>query len=182
MSKKFLKKTERNPARESIIFVIIVVIILIAFIYTVKFYMNNAKPYATSNQKQLNYLDFKMNFIPSTQIGEKVKIEMSMKNISDKEISLDFPYSSEVDFQIYREDNWIFFKVPTLVWSSAIASHSIPFHHVITLKPGQSKIFTAIWDQTNQKGEPVKIGDYNVIGKVVTSDFSIALTVKGRGK
>ncbi len=181
--RKFLKKVERNPLKEAVVFVVLIVMILVTFVLVVRYFMNNEKPFATSDKKQLGYLSFKMLFdgeeSSSYNLGQPIDVSMVVKNVSDKPVELNFPYSSEVDFLVYREENWILFKVPALVWSSSIEAKNYKKPHSIIIPPEGTKVFSARWMQKNQNGSPAKPGSYRIVGKMVTNDFSIALSLKG---
>ncbi len=183
-SRKFMKKKDQNPKRELFLFFLILFTMIIGSIYLIRYKISTEKPFIASSTKQLGYLDFKMEFDTkgSYREGQPVNMKMFLKNISDKQLEITFPYSVEVDFLVFREDDWIFFKVPTLVWSYAIAQKSYEKPHTLTLKPGETKVFAAEWPQEMQDGSPAKPGNYNIIGKIHTTDFSISLSLRGKSE
>lgn len=107
-----------------------------------------------------------------------MNLKMKITNTSSKPITLNFPNSNEVDFLVYREDNWFFFKLPTLIWQSSIYNKNVKKRHSIILNPKESKSFPSVWPQIDQNGIPVKPGVYRIVGNVVTDDFTVSLTLQ----
>lgn len=179
---KFLKKTEKNPLKEVAVFIFLIVIILAVFILTVRAFIQNEqkKPFLTQNQKQLDYLSFEL-YLPQKQHevedGQPVEVSMVVKNISDKPIELNFPYSIEVDFLAYRLDNLILFRLPSLVWCYSIEQKSTKKPHSVILKPNEARVFSAKWNKKTQSGVDIKAGEYKIVGKMITEDFTVSLTV-----
>ncbi len=107
-----------------------------------------------------------------------MNFKMKITNTSSKPITLNFPNSNEVDFLVYREDDWFFFKLPTLIWQSSIYHKNARKRHSIILNPKKSEVFSSVWPQIDQNGTPVKPGIYRIVGNVVTDDFTVSLTLQ----
>jgi hypothetical protein len=179
---KFLKKIERNPIKEALFVIFLLIIILALFVFSVRYFLSikDVKPFLTQSEKQLDYLSFtlytpKLNYTMADD--DIIDINMIVKNISNKPIELNFPYSIEVDFLAYRLDNFILFEIPTLVWTYSIEQKSIKKPHSMIIQPNESKIFAAKWNKKTQKGVNIKGGNYRIIGKMETRDFNISLSL-----
>ncbi|MEW6279584.1 MAG: BsuPI-related putative proteinase inhibitor [Candidatus Eremiobacterota bacterium] len=111
--------------------------------------------------------------------GEPIRVQLSVKNISDKPVTLKFDTTLEFDFVIQRELNMLFVDVPLDVWKYSAKSVPAPRPHVVTIPPGQEKVFTAMWDQRDSSGNPVKPGRYIITGTLNAVDRMESLRVRG---
>ncbi len=112
--------------------------------------------------------------------GEPIKVRLSVTNVSAKPITLQFENSLEFDFVIQQEVNMLFVEVPMDVWKFSAKSVPQAKPHAIVVPPGQEKVFTALWDQTDSAGNPVRPGRYIITGTLTAVDRTESLRVRGQ--
>lgn len=180
---KFEKKTKFtlpvNPLTITVAFLIIALITLGVIRYTI----SRSQPFINKASADLDYLLFRLEMEQEKyHFGEPVKLRMKIQNTSNKPVTLNFPYSEEVDFWVYREDDWLFFKFPTLIWKYSKYKNSVAQPHKITLQPKEVKIFSGVWPQAYQNGKRVPPGIYRIVCKVEANDFAISMTLRGNSE
>ena len=140
--------------------------------------MHSSAPFSEKSNATLECLSFNLEIGEKYHRGEPVNFRMKITNTSSKPVTLNFPKSNEVDFLVYREDNWFFFKLPTLIWQSSTYNKDVKKKHSIILNPKESRVFSATWSQIDQNGVAVKPGIYRVVGNVITDEFTVSLTLQ----
>jgi hypothetical protein len=178
---RFRKKVERDPKKELLIFVLTIVLLLVAFMGTLRYIVIKSSPLRTKADRQLKDLHFslKMDNNSVYSVSEKVLLKLGVKNISEKPVVIEFPSSLECDFLVEQELDLFFVKIPFIVWKYSAKMGDVDTGHSLKIDPGKEKIFKAEWDQTNFKGEPVKPGKYRITGIMNTRKFKISLQLRG---
>ena len=178
MRTKFIKKSKFTFLNNTAIIISIILVCFVVSIFLIRYFVQSSDPFSEKSNVNLDYLSFYLDIGEKYHKGEPIQFRMKITNTSSKPITINFPNSNEVDFLVYREDNWFFFKLPTLIWQSSIYNKDIIKKHSITLNAKESKVFSSTWPQVDQKGNPVKPGFYRIVGNVVTDDFTVSLTLK----
>lgn len=80
--------------------------------------------------------------------GEPVNITLVKTNISSRSRTLTYTTGQRFDFEAVRSDG-------TVVWRWSRGRVFAQQTATITLRPGESQVFTATWDQRNQQGNLV---------------------------
>lgn len=162
------------------IFIGLLCLIACGFVLSVRFYVERTTPMVSKTGKKLGYLEFECRMNKdSYQRGEPVIIFLTARNISDTNVNLRFSTSLETDVEVYREDDFFFFKIPRKVWQYSLVADKILKPHSLELKPGQSKVFQSVWNQCDLAGNQVKPASYLIVCKMLTDDFSISLRLRG---
>ncbi|WP_335870021.1 BsuPI-related putative proteinase inhibitor [Bacillus sp. 2205SS5-2] len=90
--------------------------------------------------------------VEGTVIGEEMKITLSLQNKSSSTYTFQFPTSQMFDYCIYNEQN-------QKVYRHSDGKRFLQSLHTLTLKPGQSKVWTSVW----QMRPDLPGGDYSII-------------------
>ncbi|MCQ2735801.1 MAG: hypothetical protein MJ234_01100 [bacterium] len=181
--RKFEKKKEKSPLFAAKVFVIFFVFVAIISIFLIRFFTERADPFTDRSDTEFSCLSFSLEMGGEKHYyGEPVSLVLKVKNKSDKPVDIDFPYSKEVNFLVYREDDWFFFKTPTLIWQSFLYDKAVPKPHKTVLMPNESKSFNGVWPQEYQDGKKVSPGVYRIVAKVTASDFTVSLRLKGKSE
>ena len=178
MRTKFIQKTKFTFLNNTLIIFFVIFICFVLSILIIRYFIQSSAPFNEKSSATLECLTFNLELGEKYHSGEPVNLKMKITNTSSKPITLNFPNSNEVDFLVYREDNWFFFKLPTLIWQSSIYHKNAKKRHSIILNPKESKSFPSVWPQIDQNGLPVKPGIYRIVGNVVTDDFTVSLTLQ----
>lgn len=182
MRTKFIKKSKFTFLNNTVIIIFIILVCFVISIFLIRYFVQSSDPFSEKSDVNLNYLSFHLDIGEKYHKGEEIKFRMKITNTSSKPITINFPNSNEVDFLVYREDDWFFFKLPTLIWQSSVYNKDIKKKHSITFNAKESKVFSATWPQIDQKGHPVKPGFYRIVGNVITDNFTVSLTLKEDSK
>lgn len=106
-----------------------------------------------------------------------VELRLAITNASPLPDTLEFPTSLQTEFITRRVASFLggLFVFPLEVWRSSYF-HNVS-HHPSTLlfKPGETKVFTALWTfkQTGDEGAPP--GDYRLLAKFYGATFPIRI-------
>ncbi len=104
------------------------------------------------------------------QQGEDIDIKLSVKNITDKPVKLEFETTQSCVFIIRRQVNFVFFSYGMDVWKSSYGKRYEEKENQIVLKQGQKKTFQTAWKQVNAKGESVDPGKYVISAALLTKN------------
>lgn len=85
-------------------------------------------------------------------------MSVSVSNVSDSPVTLTFG-GQEFDLAVFRD------RVLVWRWSQGVAFPAVVT--TLTLQPGESKTYTATWDQKDLLGQPVAAGDYALVGAIM---------------
>ena len=91
-------------------------------------------------------------------LKEKIKIDYSLKNISNKELVVTCPNTPAFGFYILRNNNRIY-NWPKGFYTSIIN---------IVLKPNESKHFISEWEQIDDCGNYISSGEYSIVSGLAT--------------
>lgn len=174
--------TNKDTRYQVPLFFGIVVVLLIAFMAAI-FFIQKSRDAKLGTNAELNSDDlfFRLQIERATfSRGEPIKVRLSVTNVGTKPITLQFANSLEFDFVIQQEVNMLFVEVPMDVWKYSAKSVPQPKPHAIVVPPGQEKVFTALWDQTDSAGNPVKPGRYIITGTLTAIDRTESLRVRGQ--
>jgi len=93
------------------------------------------------------------------QAGETITFVVTLTNRASAPRTLTFPSSQTHDCFVYVADH-------KEVWRHSSGRMFAQVITEVTLKPGESRVFTATWNQTDAKGSPVPPGEYETVGLV----------------
>ncbi len=94
------------------------------------------------------------------QLGEDVRIALTVTNRSRQDFTATFPSAWQADFAVYDRAGKAHWR-----WSAGrMFAQALT---TLTLKPGESRTYQAIWEQLDQRGERVKAGKYSLKGALL---------------
>lgn len=184
--KRRVASDEPEPQSQAKFFVVCLVAVVILFLLALKFFVwrKQANLNTTANL-QSKGLFYKLE-MPRTSYakGEPIDIQLSVRNITSKPISLTFDQDLEFDFLVQSEVNLLFVQVPQDVWRLSADPEHLPKRkpHVITIPPGKEKIFRSTWTQEDYKGKAVEPGRYIISGQLNAKDRQEQLQLRGETK
>jgi hypothetical protein len=81
--------------------------------------------------------------------GEPVDVQLLVKNISEKDVVLNFDTNLEFDFTVQSELDLLFTQIPQNIWQYSSEPEHIPQPkaHSITISPGKEQVFRGTWGQ-----------------------------------
>ena len=101
--------------------------------------------------------------------GERIEMQLTVRNTSDTTAQVDFPTTRTSDFVVVTQNsNAVLWK-----WST----NQPVFGQTLTtlvFQPGETKTFTVTWDQIGDNGVAMNPGTYEARGVLVYSDFDIS--------
>lgn len=80
--------------------------------------------------------------------GEPVNITLTKINVTRRPITLTYTSGQRFEFEALRADGTVVWR-----WSRGMVFTQVT--ETITLRPGETQVFTAVWDQRNQQGNLV---------------------------
>lgn len=89
--------------------------------------------------------------------GEPVNITLVKTNITSENITLSYNTSQRFEFEAVRDDGTVVWRWSRGRFFGQVASN-------VTIRPGESQVFTAAWDQRNQQGNLVVPQNINIRG------------------
>lgn len=163
-------------------FFAILLVVFIIFVAAMRYIVwSRESKLGTNAELTANDLFFRLQIERATfNRGEPIKVRLSVTNVSAKPITLQFENSLEFDFVIQQEVNMLFVEVPMDVWKYSARSVPAAKPHAVVIPPGQEKVFTAMWDQTDSSGSPVRPGRYIITGTLTAIDRTESLRVRGQ--
>ncbi|MDQ7824830.1 MAG: BsuPI-related putative proteinase inhibitor [Candidatus Eremiobacteraeota bacterium] len=177
---RFRKKVERDPRKEIALFVILIVVILLAFMGALRYFVVKSSVLTTRVDRKVRNLSFSLKMEKEVYYaGDDVKLRLGVKNLSDKPVYLEFPTNLEADFLVQREQDLFFVKIPFDVWKYSAKVGQVNTPHTVKIEGGREKVFTGIWDQSDFEGKPVVPGKYRITGSIDTKNFKIKLFLRG---
>jgi hypothetical protein len=116
---------------------------------------------------------------PMTMLPEDgpVEIRLAITNASPLPDTLEFPTSLQYEFIVRRVGSFLggLFVFPLEVWRSSY------FHNIshkpseLLFKPGETKVFTALWDFKGSGDIATPPGEYRVLAKFYGATFPIRI-------
>ena len=154
-------------------------IILVLFVIVVRGVLGARENQARQSVREFGGLKVSLNinkleFAP----GEKVRVCFAIKNVSRKKLRLDFPDNNEFDILVQRDINLLLLNLPLNVWERSIFRLSSPRLHHCWLNPGEQRVYSSIWDQTNFQGQMVAPGRYLITAILRMTNARVVLSVK----
>ena len=115
-------------------------------------------------------------------MGESIELNLILKNLTSKSVTLKFNQSPEYDFIVQKEVNWGILNLPMAVWKYSSHIAIKPNKHSRTLKPNQTLTFKAKWDQKNSSNKLVSPGRYIITGIIIAEKATTELQIRGKTK
>ncbi len=110
--------------------------------------------------------------------GQPIGLKLSVRNTSGHTVYLPFDSDQEFDFQVKRQINLFFVRLPIEVWRYTAARTPKPQPHSLMILPSEEKIFRARWPQVDNAGQQVRPGRYVISGYVNHSGNKQALEIQ----
>jgi len=127
---------------------------------------------ASANIRQTGNVKIELSVNKSNYaVGETVHIALSLINQGPETVSFQFPTGQMYDFGLVRGDQWIWRWSDTRVFTQAFTT--------LLIRPGESTIFNAQWDQRDGQGRPVPSGEYELVAVFPAQGLRIPLPTDG---
>jgi hypothetical protein len=173
---------EKVTRKGTIIFVLLVVLAVVGFVFGVRAGVarKDAKLLGSSDMKTRGlYYQLKMEKT-AYRLGEPIKVELSITNVSSAPIALKFQKNLEFDLTVRKEVDLLFAQVPKTIWKLSENQMVYPDGHDSVVDPGKTMNFHGVWDQKDREGKPVKPGNYQIIGNLLADDRTESLALRGK--
>lgn len=165
------------------VFVITIVSLILLFMIVLRYFVIITSPLRKNADKQLSnlnlYFSLRMDKQNYSQ-GEPITLQMGVRNTGNTPITLEFPTSLDCDFIVEKEYDLFFVKVPYIIWKYSAQVGELQKPHKVDIAPGQVKIFSAAWNQTDFTGKPVKPGKFRITGVMNTKNFKLIIDLRGK--
>ncbi len=110
--------------------------------------------------------------------GQSIGLKLSVRNTSGNTVYLPFDTDQEFDFQVKRQINLFFVRLPIEVWRYTAGKTPRIDPHRLTILPSEEKIFRASWKQVDNAGHQVSPGRYMISGYVNHSGKKHSLEIQ----
>ncbi len=107
--------------------------------------------------------------------GQSILLKLMIRNNSPKTVVLHFRTTQRVNFVVEKMLNFIFFKVPTIVWESSYHIFARPIPNHLVLKPKSERVFEDSWNQKNVRGQQVPQGYYVISAHLLNTGSKTVL-------
>lgn len=165
-------------------FGIAVVALLILFMVGLKWFADRSRRQLSSSADlESRGLYMKLSMAKSSYAaGEPIDVLLLVKNISDKNVTLNFEEDLEFDFTVQSELDLLFTQIPQNIWQYSSEPEHVPRpkKHSITIAPGKGQTFKGVWKQQNFSGARVKPGRYIITGYLKSSNYAERLQLRGQ--
>lgn len=164
------------------IFVILIILCAIGFVAGVRLAVahQDSGLTGTSDLKSKGlYYQLKMERT-NYSVGEPINVKLLVRNLSASPVTLKFQKNLDFDLTVRKEVNLLFAQVPKIIWKLSETKLVVPQPHIKVIDPGKVVVFTGTWNQQTRDGEPVKPGNYQIIGNLLADDRQESLTLRGR--
>ncbi len=177
-------RREIDPKKAAALFAVLLVACIVAFFVVINYVVeqDQSKLNRSANlESQGLYFTLEMDK-KTYALGEDVQVNLSVRNITSKPITLRFQENLEFDFLVQKEMNLLFAEIPMNVWrySNSQVPHQEP--HTIAIPSGKVRKFSGVWNQTDAKGRTVKPGQYVITGYLRASNRHETLQLRGATK
>lgn len=173
-----------TPQQQMVRFVLALIAILILFVVGVKWFAENRnRELKASSDIESRGLYLKLSMKKSSYgTGEPIDVQLLVKNISDKDVTLNFETTLEFDFTVQRELDLLFTQIPQNIWqfSSEPENAAKPKAHNVVIAPGKERVFRGTWKQQTFSGKAVKPGRYIITGYLKSSNHAETLQLRGQ--
>ncbi len=171
----------RNPKKEIATFVVLLILVIIGFIFSVRYFLKMEEPLNKTAKLKTRSLLFTMRMADTHyNIGEPIQLILEVRNISPKPIMLKFNESLEYDFLVQKEVNLLFVRIPMSVWRFSAGQAVSKKKHTITLQPQEVKTFKAVWNQKDFRKHQVSTGLYIINGTINIAGKNTELQMRGK--
>jgi len=181
ISIKIKRRIRRNPKKEIATFVVLLIIVIIAFIFSLRYLLMKDEPLNKAAHVKTKSLLFTLRMKKTHyKLGEPIKLILEVRNIGSKPIVIKFNESLEYDFLVQREMDLLFMRIPVSLWRYSANRAVQPMRHTITLQPQETKMYKSVWDQKDSSGRQVKAGLYIITGTINIAGKSTELQMRGK--
>jgi len=106
-----------------------------------------------------------------------VELRLAVTNASPLPDTLEFPTSLQCEFITRRVASFLggLFVFPLEVWRSSYFHNISHKQTTLLFKPGETKVFTALWSFKQTGGESAPEGDYRILAKFYGATFPIRI-------
>jgi uncharacterized cupredoxin-like copper-binding protein len=160
------------------------VAVIVLFILGVKWFAENRnKMLNSSSDLESRGLYLKLSMKKASYgTGEPIDVQLMVKNISDKDVVLNFENDLEFDFTVQSELDLLFTQIPQNIWQYSSEPEHIarPKAHSIVVAPGKEQTFRGTWHQQMFSGARVKPGRYIITGYLKSSNHAETLQLRGQ--
>lgn len=173
-----------SPQQQMFRFAMALLAVIILFILGVKWFAENRNKMLNSSadiESRGLYLKLSMKKA-SYAGGEPIDVHLLVKNISEKDVVLNFDTDLEFDFTVQSELDLLFTQIPQNIWQYSSEPDHIPKPkpHSITIAPGKEQVFRGTWGQQMFSGQKVKPGRYIITGYLKSSNHAETLQLRGQ--
>lgn len=176
------EEPEKVTRKGLIVFVVLLVLCVVGFVFGVRMGVarKDAKLLGSSDMKTRGlYYQLKMERT-NYRLGEPIKVQLSITNVSSAPIALKFPKNLEFEITVRKEVDLLFAQVPKEIWKLSENQMVYPDAHDSIVDPGKTLNFHGVWDQKDREGKPVKPGNYQLIGNLLADDRPESLALRGK--
>jgi hypothetical protein len=173
---------EKVTRKGMVVFVVLVLLSLVAFVVGVRMGVarKDAKLLGSADMKTRGlYYQLKMERT-NYHLGEPIKVQLTITNISSSPINLKFQKNLEFDLTVRKEVDLLFAQVPKTIWKLSENQMVYADSHDTILDPGKTVSFNGVWDQKDRDGQSVKPGNYQIIGNLLADDRPESLSLRGK--
>lgn len=175
------EEPERVTRKGMMLFAFLIVLAVVGFVFSVRFGIahKDAKLLGSSDLKTRGlYYQLKMEKT-AYRLGEPIKVQLSVTNISSSPIALKFKKNLEFEITVRKEVDLLFAQVPKTIWKLSENQMVYADPHDSIIDPGKTLNFFGVWDQKDREGKPVKPGNYQLIGNLLADDRQESLALRG---
>jgi len=106
-----------------------------------------------------------------------VELRLAVTNASPLPATLEFPTSLQCEFITRRVDTFLggLFVVPIEVWRSSYFYNVSHTPTLLNFKPGETKVFAALWTFRQTGDESAPAGDYRILARFYGATFPIRI-------
>jgi len=184
LKRKVVAAEPLSPQQQMVRFGLALLAVIILFILGVKWFAENRnKMLNASADLESRGLYLKLSMKKDSYLGgEPIDVQLLVKNISDKDVTLQFDYDLEFDFTVQSEMDLLFTQIPQNIWQYSSEPEHIPRPkaHSITIAPGKEQVFRGTWNQQMFNGRKVKPGRYIITGYLKSSNYAETLQLRGQ--
>jgi hypothetical protein len=182
LKRKVTHSDPLTPKQQAVRLGVAVVAMLVLFVIGVKWYNENRNiSLNSSSDLESRGLYLKLSMHKSSYAeGEPVDIQLLVRNISEKPVTLDFEHNLEFDITVQNELDLLFTQIPRNIWQYSHKYTPVAKAHSITISPGKEQVFRGSWDQRNFDGTQVKPGRYIITGYLKAKNHEERLQLRGQ--
>lgn len=178
---KIKRRIKRNPKKEIATFIVLLIVVIIAFVFSVRYIVTKDEPLNKAAHVKTRSLLFTLRMKKTHyNLGEPIQLILEVRNIGSKPVVVKFNESLEYDFLVQRETDLLFMRIPASLWRYSANRAIQPGRHTITLQPQETKAYKGIWDQKDSGGRQVKAGLYIITGTINLAGKSTELQMRGK--